>query len=502
MSHKARTLTKGSILRMAEFFSVAVVTFLMTPFIIGSLGDSMYGIWIFVGSFLGYYGLMDFGLSSAMQRLLSRAVGANDPDEANKVINTAFLVYFVIGLSVFVISIVVAAVVPGLIKNIGEVGVFRKVVVILGLSFAIGFPLRVFFGILVSNLRYDLIVIVELVKLAARSILIIVYLKSGHGIVSMAWIMLATEIGGNCANILAVRHLFKNNVFSARLFAPGKVRELFGYSFYTFIAQIADQLRFNIDNLVIITFIGLGSVTVYSIAFRLIKYFMQFISAGVGIFMPVFSQYEAAGDYVSIREKLIFTTKISAYLSVLTGGILILFGKAFIHIWVGAAYLPAYPVLVVLTIPIVIALMQNPSLQVIYGLSKHRYVAVVSSVEGVVNLVLSVMLVGKMGLIGVALGTAIPMIIVNVFIYPRYVCRLVGLPVSKYYYHVLAPVLVKGTLIVAVFGSILKNRMISGYAEMAVMVLALVVVFGALCTWLGFDRLERGHFRKLIFKYG
>ena len=52
MSTKAKILVKGSMLGMFGFFATALVTLAMTPFIIRSLGDKMYGLWVLIGSFL------------------------------------------------------------------------------------------------------------------------------------------------------------------------------------------------------------------------------------------------------------------------------------------------------------------------------------------------------------------------------------------------------------------------------------------------------------------
>lgn len=499
MSSKAKTLAKGSVLRMVEFFSTSIVTLAMTPFIIHSLGDSMYGLWIFIGSFLGYYGLMDFGLNSAIQRFLSRAIGASNKNEANKVINTAFAIFTILGFVTLILSFIVAFIFPLLIKNISEVNLFRNIIFILGLNFAIGLPLRVFSGILTAEIRYDLSTAVELIKLALRTTLIIIFLKAGQGIMALAIITFATDISGYVVKYFIVKNLYKYITFSKNLIDKSKIRLLFGYSMYTFISQIADQLRFNVDNLVITAFIGLSSVTVYSIASRLVRYFIQFVTSAMGMFTPVFSQYEARGDYDSIREKFIFTTKISGYLSIMIGGILIIFGKAFIQRWVGQEYSGAYPILIVLVIPIVLACIQNPSFQLLFGISKHKFYTASNAIEGIANLILSLILVKKYGLIGVALGTAIPMLIIKLFVQPIYTCRVINLSIKKYYFNVLMPTVLNSGVVLIVFWAIVRNFISADYFNLAALISVIVVLFTACIFFLGFNLLERNHFKRLIF---
>ncbi|MCK4462950.1 MAG: hypothetical protein KAU58_01430, partial [Candidatus Omnitrophica bacterium] len=98
MSTKARTLAKGSILRMTNFFIQIGIAFFMMPFIIHSLGDKMYGLWIVIGSFFAFYSLFELGLDSGIQRYLSREIGKKDYKEANVVFNTSLFIFSLIGL--------------------------------------------------------------------------------------------------------------------------------------------------------------------------------------------------------------------------------------------------------------------------------------------------------------------------------------------------------------------------------------------------------------------
>ena len=153
--------------------------------------------------------------------------------------------------------------------------------------------------------------------------------------------------------------------------------------------------------------------------------------------MPLFSHYEAQNDYKSIREKFILITKISCILSICLGSIILLTGKVFIERWVGKQYSDAYTILVILLIPNIISSMQMPTNQLLQGISKHKFYAVSNLLEGIFNLILSIILAKKFGLIGVALGTAIPMIINKTIIQPLYTCSFIKLNYNRYYFSIL-----------------------------------------------------------------
>ncbi|OGS26267.1 MAG: hypothetical protein A2339_01575 [Elusimicrobia bacterium RIFOXYB12_FULL_50_12] len=471
------------------------------PFIIHSLGDHMYGLWIFVGSFLGYYGLMDFGLNSAVQRFISKAVGTNDIEEENRICNTALGVFTVIGGFALIMSFVVAFIVPLLVVNITEVSLFRKLILILGINFSIGFPLRVFAGILAANIRFELSSMVDLSKLAIRTLLIYIFLLDGYGVIALAVITATLDIYAYSVKYFIVRKLYKHIVLSSRYFDKSRIRTLFGYSVYTFVAQVADQLRFNIDNLVITVFIGLSSVTPYSIGARFIAYFSEFISAATGMLAPVFSQYHAAEQYDLLKEKYLFMTKINGYLSFLVGGLLAIFSREFIIRWAGPEYLVSYSVILVLLIPRIFALMQVPSIQMLFGISKHKFFTVSNSIEGILNLIASVVLVKYYGILGVALGTAIPMITVKLFIQPIYTCKAIRLKVSYYYLNVLLPVMIKSMLIITVLWIVLRRFVTPDYTRIMVLAVSALAVFVITAFFIGFNKNERDYFRSVARMY-
>lgn len=499
MSSKAKALITGSILRVTEFFATTIVTLVMTPFIIRSLGDNMYGLWIFVGSFLGYYGLMDFGLNSAIQRYTSRAIGSRDYEEANKVINTALFIFILIGLFVLIVSFFIALFLPLIIKNITEIAIFRIIILILGFNFAIGFPLRVFSGVLVANIRYNLNTAIELTKLILRTVLIIIFLKRGYGIIALALIIFFTDIMGYTMKYLFIRNLYKYIIISKKLFVKTKVKVLFSYSIYSFITQIANEIRFNIDNLVIVTFIGLGPVTLYSIGSRFIKYFRDLVIAAIGIFMPIFSQYESVNDYKAIRKIYLFTINLSVYISIFIGGLLIIFGRTFIKLWVGEKYLGAYPILVTLTIPMIIELMQGSKLALLQGISRHKYYAISNMGEGIVNLILSIIFVKRFGILGVALGTAIPMAINKIFIQPAYICKIINLSLRDFYLKTVGPASVKSLIIIGFIWWFSKNIIQNNYFIIITISLLGSIIYLSFIFLSGLNHFERSYFRKAIF---
>ncbi len=427
-----RRLASGSFLRVVDFTANAVVAFFMMPFVVRSLGDRMYGFWTLVATFLGYYGLLDFGLSSAVHRHIGWALGAGDREKSGQVFNTALLLYSVLGLAALVVTGVLAALAPVICRSPQDASLFWRVILILGVSNAIGFPLRTFGGVLAAQLRYDIMSALELVSLFVRTALVVWVVASGHGVLALAWVTFLSGIPSSVLCVYFSKRSLPGLRFSLREWRGGEARRLLSYSSFAFIAQVADRLRFHVDAFVIMAFVSLSAVTHYNVAAMLSQYFIGFVVAFMGVFQGVFSWQHGAGDRDAMRKTFFFATKLSVCISAFVGFGLIVWGKPFIERWMGRKYLDAYPCLVFLVAGCLCALSQNPSVSLLFSTAKHRFYALFNSIEGVANLLLSIALVHRFGIVGVAFGTFLPMVIMKLVIQPIYVCRVSSISYLDY----------------------------------------------------------------------
>jgi O-antigen/teichoic acid export membrane protein len=166
----------------------------------------------------------------------------------------------------------------------------------------------------------------------------------------------------------------------------------------------------------------------------------------------------------------------------------------------GARYHDAYPCLVVLIIGWFCSLAQSPSVQLMFGTSKHKFFAWVNSAEGVLNLVLSILLAKRYGIIGVALGTMIPMVLNKVMVQPVYVCRVAEI---DYFEYVRRMGRTLGVIIVSLIVPVLLTLRFArpDYKSLAALALVSALAYGFMVLLLEFtpdetQRLERAFLPK------
>ncbi len=138
---------------------------------------------------------------------------------------------------------------------------------------------------------------------------------------------------------------------------------------------------------------------------------------------------------------------------------MIVWGSAFIELWVGSKYLDAYRVLVILTISEILNLSQAPSSAVLFATGTHKSVSICFALEAGLNLLLTVMLVRYFGLVGGAFGVLIPVAVRCVIVQPTFVCRVLSIRYVEYGARVFRTLcIVFCSLIIPVFISVYSTR--------------------------------------------
>jgi O-antigen/teichoic acid export membrane protein len=108
-SSKGRKLLSGSALRLANLVVAAICSLFLMPFIVHHLGDRVYGFWSLAAGFIGYYGLLDLGLSGAVSQHICVAIGRGDPAECRTVFNTALRIQSLLGCVALLVTVLIAA---------------------------------------------------------------------------------------------------------------------------------------------------------------------------------------------------------------------------------------------------------------------------------------------------------------------------------------------------------------------------------------------------------
>ncbi|MBU1699398.1 MAG: oligosaccharide flippase family protein [Candidatus Eisenbacteria bacterium] len=405
----------------------------MTPLFIKFLGKGNYGIWLLIHSLVGYYGLLDLGVRSAVVRYVSRDLALKDIRMANETLNTAFALYTGTGIAALVISALLALILP----NVEGFAAAKHpdtpmLIILVGASLAVSFPGRLLEGVLSAAERFDLSNILGITFATIRNLFFLIALLSGGGLVAMAWVLLVvTGVEKICVAGVVLRKVPGIRI-SFRMARRHRIREIFNYGIHTFLAQAGDRLRLYTDSIVIASFMPPQAITIFNIGNRPLQYLSRLVLGVTRVLTPAFSRTDTIGGKAKLQRLLILGTRGTTLLSAWTCLLLAISGNRLFRLWVGEGFEESGFVLLLLLPAYLFSSSQTPIASILYGTSRHKFLSRLTLVEGVVNLGLSLWWVQTWGLYGVALGTAVPMLIVRFFILPVYACRLIDLPFAHY----------------------------------------------------------------------
>jgi len=418
-----------------------IVVFFLTPIVIRYVGKPGYGIWQLIRDIVGYYGLLYLGVSTAVTRYVSFYASKEDKDSLNDIITNSLYIFTGTGILVILVSYMLAGPASHFFRVPPDlIGDFKRVIQIMGWATAVTFLAEMFNSILTA---YELFIPANSVKILAeivRGLTIPGLLILGMGVPGVALGMLASQLVIFIGSTVLVFKLIPDIRLRLTQASLKQFSLLFNYSGITMLVVLGDYFRMNLDSFVIGKWIGMEEIAVFGIAATLIKYMFALIFSGMRVLRPRFTSLFAKNEMDDLRFLFRNSLTVASFLAFGCATGAVIFGGSFINLWVGEGFEKSMIILVILVIPFAFDLAQNPGIELLYAVNKHKFYAYSNFAEASMNLILSILLVHEYGIVGVAIGTALPMIFIKLFVQPLYISRIIGLSYLEYFWHQLPPV--------------------------------------------------------------
>lgn len=385
-------------------------TYVLTPFVIHRLGQDGYGTWTLITAITGYMSLMSLGVPMACVRYLAQDVAEGDERKANITIGSCAGLYLLIGAGAVLAGSALAFAffvyeIPAVWRVEAHVAFALMVVQV-----AAGFVGLLPEGILFAHHDFVVRNIVRVAGVVLRLALTMGMLRLHASLIALAVVQLACLAFDFSVSMLVVRRRYPNVRVSLRDFEWAMVRRIFSFSLFVLLLAAGARLSFETDAMVIGARIGVSAIPYYAVANSLVVYLMEFIIAIAAVVSPMATKLHTEGRGGELRDMFLKWSKVALSISMMVGLFLTVLGPRFLAWWIGPEFeRPAGAVLQILMISCLAFLpVRGVALPVLMGLGKPRTPTIAFIVAGLLNLILSIVLAGPMGLAGVALGTAIP----------------------------------------------------------------------------------------------
>jgi O-antigen/teichoic acid export membrane protein len=425
----------GVLLNWMTFAVSIIVSFFLSPFVVHRLGNVAYGVWVLANSSIAYMALLDLGMRGAVTHFVAKHQALRENLESSRAVSVALAFRALVSLAVILASLILAVFASKIFRIPSDMWTAAQwAIVITGFNLSFNLIVGVFAGVLTGLQRFELTSGIAITQTLTGAVGTVWILHRGHGIVSLAMMQLATAFVLGIATIIICRRVYPDLRIGFRFLDRSILPELWRYSFYLFVIAATGQVIYYTDNLVVGIFLSAEAVTLYAIGGRFIEYLGQLGASFAQTFMPVATNLAAQDRQDQLRRLLIQGTRAALFVSLPVGGALFFRGTTFIGLWMGPQYAqPSGRVLRILLLSTVAIAGNRVAGNIVFGLGKHKPFALWQSCEAVANLILSIYLVRKIGIYGVAWGTVLPSLVSQIVLWPRYISTLFRLTVWSYF---------------------------------------------------------------------
>lgn len=400
----------------------------MLPFNVAHLGQSAYGLWVLVASITVYFSMFDLGYGVAQVRFAAKYRAQGDVKALNEIASTMFCVFSGIGLLTFLVAGVIALNLDNFFElTPAQVRTGQIVLLFISAYVALGFPVSVFGGIVNGFQRQYMNGGVALVTAIVVALVNVAVLLAGYGLAELVAATTGVRILSYLAYALNAYRVFPALSIRPRFFNRERLREITGFSVFILIIDLANKLNYSTDTIVIGAFMGTAAVAVWAVAQRLIEIVQRITDQLNGALFPVVVDTSTVERVDNLQKILIQGTRLSLAMVVPLATVLGLTARPLVNLWVGPNFEGSVSVIYILSIVVALRVGNATSTVILKGSGLHKILALSNLGMAISNLVLSVVLVRWYGLIGVAIGTLIPMVVFSMFVVFPAACRRVQL---------------------------------------------------------------------------
>ena len=460
--------SKGIVMSYANRVINMLCGLILSSFLLRILGDTEYGIYQTIASFVNYLVLLEFGMGTAMTRNISmcRGRGATE-EEIFRNASTIWTLTWILSGLILVLSTLFYHLAPMLYAKsmtVEQIAYGQRMIIPITGYLVASFLIQTMDGLLLAYEQYSFASVREIARTVVKfTVLLLLLTHYRYAILIAVADMLLSIVcvavsyrvcAGKMGRRLKIGTLDRNVVAASLPLCMA-----------LFLQAIVNQANNNVDKFLIGIKMSPESVSLYAVALYIYSMFSSLTTIPITMFAPSVAQRVGKGDRgPQLMDCLVGPCRLTA----LIGG-LILFGFAavgrpFVTLMYGQAYLQAWPIAIILMAPMYINMVNGVLVNVLDALNKRmsRSFALILTTAG--NIILTVFWLDRWGVTGAAMATALCTVLGQVLIMNIYYSRVLKIPVIRLFgqaFKGILPYLLIGCAVASVLSSVIANAWIS-----------------------------------------
>lgn len=501
MASVKKKIIKNTIANTILKFWQYIIGFFMFPFIVYHVGVEDYGLYLLVGAFVGYFGLLDFGVSGALVKYVAEFSAKEDQDKVSKIINSSFAFYLGVGLIICVSTIILGTFyVDFFMISSGDIAKARLIAYLMAIGALTSWPLKSFNSIIQGLQRYDINAIISCITATLTAITTIIVLLMGYGIVEIILIGIIVGAFGQVAISWAVQNQLSFLKISSKDMDFTTMKKIFTFSSVLFLSQIIGFLMFGLDRFVLAIFVSVSAITYYAVAKKLFDLVTTVTYLPQSALLPAATELEAKDEQDRLEKLAIRASKYYCAMALSTSTIIFILAEYILLFWMGKDFTDMAQATQVFLSFIFFSAYGGVLNTFLLAKEQYKPLLIMLLFVAIMNLILSIILVQYYGILGVVLGTAIPNIMTAPF-FTRYMLNVLKIDIKRYLKGVILQ-----TYTPTIILSILLYLIVSLYPPNNILMVAIFgilsyLLYFSLFYLIGLNLEERNDLKKLFLHH-
>lgn len=492
-------IRSGIVLSFLSIFLTNGISLIFTPYMLGKLGQADYGLYILIGSLISYLGLVTFGMGSTLIRYIARYRAVSDKESEENLLAMALIVYSVMSALVLLVGGLLWFLLPSIFPKLtaNELSTAKIMFALLVASTAFTLPSTVFAAVQTAYERFIFPRTVMIASGLLRTAVLFVLLYQGYNVLAIVIVDVVLNVLVLLLNLYYVFVAMKVRICLHRFNVP-LLKEIFVFSFWIFLNLVMDLLYWKFGQTILGMTSGTSAVAVFSIGVQLAFYFLTLSTAISGVFLPRAAAMDAQN--ASNEELTSMMIRIGRCQLLIMGLALIGFiclGRLFISNWLGADYLPAWSMALVIIIPLFLPLIQNFGISILQAKNKHAARSLIFIVISMVNVVTGYYLSLHYGGFGMAIGTSLSLVMGQGIAINLYYHFRIGLNIPRFFKEIFSGLL-PGLMVSGALGYLISLLPGDGWQGFSLKGLLIILVY-VVSMWLfGMNVSEKAEYVSMI----
>lgn len=458
----------GIALSYTNTFLNMITGLFLSSFLILQLGEEKYGVYQTIASFANYLVLLEFGTGTVITRNLSICRNRGESLEATeKNISTIWSITIFLSLVIALVSVVFYFSLDSVYSKSmtpEQIADGKNMLVFIVIFLLASFYTQTLNGIMLAYEDYTYSSSTSIARITIRTLLLVVLVLGIKQAIVIAVVDAAVGIGIAMFGYFYARVKFKIKI-NCKSFDKLILKSSLPICLAIFLQAIVNQANNNVGKFIIGVSIGPEAVTLYSVGLYVFSIFSALTTIPVSLYAPQVTKDILAGaEGRELTKKLIQPSRL---IVIVGGSVLFGFfaaGNQFVTLVYGTERIIAWPIALILMTPAFINMTSAICVNVLDVKNKRLSRSLILLFTTILNVVITILLIDRWGIIGAAISTGACTLIGQVIIMSIYYSRVIGLKMIYLFYNAYKGILIfqmLGSIVGYFIGTLVSNTILS-----------------------------------------